>query len=158
MPAQDELVRRARFVLDRSNRIEPEDIGALLLAMADYIVNRAERIEIDAARIAELEFTLQHTKHLADRFEPCSAHFDKHGTGDRCMLCQRDLAREQRDSADNKRQMAEARATAAEARLEEAKAVVQLLVADVADYEAWQRPVYALDKARAFLKEPHDGR
>ena len=28
---------------------------------------------------------------------------------------------------------------------------LELLVADVADYEAWQRPCHALDKARAAL-------
>jgi len=35
--------------------------------------------------------------------------------------------------------------------LAEAVAVLELLVADVQDYEAWQRPCYAVDRANAVL-------
>lgn len=34
---------------------------------------------------------------------------------------------------------------------EQAEAALELLVADVEQYEAWQRPCYALDIARAHL-------
>lgn len=39
-------------------------------------------------------------------------------------------------------------------KLDATRSALSLLVADVQDYEAWQRPCYALDVARAALQEP----
>ena len=35
---------------------------------------------------------------------------------------------------------------------------LKLLVTYVADYDAWQRPCYALDKAKAALDQPDTGK
>ncbi len=54
------------------------------------------------------------------------------------------------DGVQNSNHSAEVVATAAYASSKLVKALA-LLVADVADYEAWQRPCHALDVARAAL-------
>jgi len=45
------------------------------------------------------------------------------------------------------------RMRATEAKLEKTRMALDTLMRDVQDYEAWQRPCYALDKARAVLSE-----
>ena len=45
----------------------------------------------------------------------------------------------------------------AQARAEAAEKALALLVADVADYPAWQRPCHALDVARAHLAKHAGG-